>query len=98
MNTCLVDIHGANKSNKLKWTKSPGTTSACFSVVTVNDEYRKPEFKIKRKVKEGPGLKANGIFVILLSLDVFESDSPERTSQLLPRVSSETGVGRCSSK
>ena len=32
------------------------------------------------KFKEGTGLKANGIFVILLSLDVFESDSPERKS------------------
>ena len=30
-------------------TRSPGTTSVCFSVVTVNDEYRKPEFKIKRR-------------------------------------------------
>ena len=29
--------------------RSPGTTSVCFSVVTVNDEYRKPEFKIKRR-------------------------------------------------
>ena len=26
---------------------SPETTSFCFSVATVNDEYRKPEFKIK---------------------------------------------------
>ena len=32
------------------------------------------------KFKEGSGLKANGILVILLSLDVFESDSPERKS------------------
>ena len=30
-------------------TKSPGTASVCFSVVTVNDEHRKPEFKIKRR-------------------------------------------------
>ena len=30
-------------------TRSPGTTSVCFSVVTVNDEHRKPEFKIKRR-------------------------------------------------
>ena len=30
-------------------TRSPGTTSVCFSVVTVNDEYRKPEFKIRRR-------------------------------------------------
>ena len=30
-------------------TKSPGTTSVCFSVLTVNDEHRKPEFKIKRR-------------------------------------------------
>ena len=28
-------------------TRSPGTTSVCFSVVTVNDEHRKPGFKIK---------------------------------------------------
>ena len=62
-------------------TRSPGATSVCFSVVIVNDEYRKPEFKLKRiKLKEGSVLKANGIFVILLSLDVFESDSPERKS------------------
>ena len=32
------------------------------------------------KLKEGSGLKANSIFAILLSLDVFESDSPERKS------------------
>ena len=32
------------------------------------------------KFKERSGLKANGIFVILLSLDVSESDSPERKS------------------
>ena len=31
-----------------KKTRSPGTTSVCFSVVTVNDEHRKPEFKINR--------------------------------------------------
>ena len=61
-----------------KLTRSPWTTSVCFSVVTVNDEYRKPEFKSGVKFKEGSRLKANGIFVILLSLDVFESDSPER--------------------
>ena len=30
-------------------TSSPGTTSVCFSEVTVNDKYRKPEFKIKRR-------------------------------------------------
>ena len=34
---------------KLITTRSPGTTSVCFSVVTVNDEYRKHEFKIKRR-------------------------------------------------
>ena len=32
------------------------------------------------KFKEGSGLKANGIFVILLGLDVFGSDSVERMS------------------
>ena len=35
---------------------------------------------VEVKFKEGSGLKANGIFVMLLSLDVFESDSPERKS------------------
>ena len=30
-------------------TRSPGTTSVCFSIITVNDEYRKPEFNIKRR-------------------------------------------------
>ena len=32
-------------------TRNPGTTTVCFSVVTVNYEYRKPEFKIKRSSK-----------------------------------------------
>ena len=31
-----------------KKTRSPGTTSVCFSAVTVNDEHSKPEFKINR--------------------------------------------------
>ena len=35
---------------------------------------------VEVKFKEGSGLEANGIFVTLLSLDVFESDSPERKS------------------
>ena len=39
-----------------------------------------PKQSVGVKFKEGSGLKANGIFVILLSLDVFESDSPERKS------------------
>ena len=45
--------------NKL-WTRSPGTTSVCFSAVTVNDKHRKPEFKIRVgvKFKEVSGLKA----------------------------------------
>ena len=30
-------------------TRSPGTTSICFSVVTISDEYRKSEFKIKHR-------------------------------------------------
>ena len=38
------------------------------------------KYSVGVKFKEGSGLKANGIFVILLSLDVFESDSPERKS------------------
>ena len=51
-------------------------------MVTVNDEHRKPRFKIKRSVKfkEGSGLKATGIFLILLSQDGFENNSPERKS------------------
>ena len=32
------------------------------------------------RFKKGCGLKATGIFVILLSKDGFESDSPERKS------------------
>ena len=32
------------------------------------------------KFKEGSGLKATGIFVILLSQNGFESDSPKRKS------------------
>ena len=32
------------------------------------------------KFKEGSGLKATGIFLILLSQDGFESNSPERKS------------------
>ena len=35
-------------SSKFK-TRRPWTISVCFSVVTVNDEYRKPELKIKRR-------------------------------------------------
>ena len=33
--------------NEIVSTRSPGTTSVCFLAVNVNDEYRKPEFKIK---------------------------------------------------
>ena len=63
-------------------TRSPGTTSVCFFIVTINDEHRKPDFKIKRrgKCKEGSALKLTGIFVILLSQDGFESVSSERKS------------------
>ena len=75
MNSYTFSIFPAKK------TRRPGTRGVCISVVTVNDEFRKPELNLKRvKFKEGSGLKANGIFVILLSLDVFESDSPERKS------------------
>ena len=35
---------------------------------------------IRVTFNKGSGLKVNGIFVILLSLDVFESDSPGRNS------------------
>ena len=38
------------KRIKIK-TRSPGTTRVCFSVVTVNDEHRKPGFKIKYRGK-----------------------------------------------
>ena len=39
------------KLRKVNWneTRSPGTTSVCFSAVTVNDDYRKSGFKIKRR-------------------------------------------------
>ena len=30
-------------------TRSPGTTNVWFSVVTINDEHKNPEFKIKRR-------------------------------------------------
>ena len=39
-----------------------------------------PKQSVGVKFKKGSGLKANGIVVILLGLDVFESDSPERKS------------------
>ena len=63
-------------------TRNPGTTSVCFTVV--NDEHRKPVFKLSGRVKfkEGSGLKATGSFVILLSKHGFESDSQERKSSL----------------
>ena len=35
---------------------------------------------VRVKFKEGSGLKATGIFLILLSQDGFESDAPERKS------------------
>ena len=38
------------------------------------------KLSIGLKFKEGSGLKANGIFVILLGLNVFESRFPERKS------------------
>ena len=63
-------------------TRNPGTTSVCFTVV--NDEHRKPGFKLSGRVKfkEGSGLKATGSFVILLSKHGFERDSQERKSSL----------------
>ena len=57
-------------------TRNPGTTSVCFTVV--NDEHRKPVFKLSGRVK----FKATGSFVILLSKHGFESDSQERKSSL----------------
>ena len=36
------------------------------------------KYSVGVKFKEGSRLKANGNFVILLSLDVFERESPER--------------------
>ena len=61
-------------------TRNPGTASVCFTVV--NDEHKKPGFKLSRRVKfeQGFGLKATGIFVILLSKNCFESDFQERKS------------------
>ena len=57
-----------SNGNSLRWkissssslTRSPGTKSVCFSVVTVNEEYRNPEFKIRVgvKFKKDFGLKA----------------------------------------
>ena len=35
------------ENNEIVMTRSPGTTSVCFSVIAVNDAHRKPEFKIK---------------------------------------------------
>ena len=35
--------------NEIVSTRRPGATSVCFFAVNVNDEYRKPEFKIKRE-------------------------------------------------
>ena len=54
----------------------------CFSVVTVIDEIGNTCSKqsVGVKLKVGSGLKATGIFVILLSQDGFENDSPERKS------------------
>ena len=56
----------------------PGLQAFTFSVVTVNDEHRKPRLGVK--FKERSGLKTTGIFAILLSQDGFENDSPERKS------------------
>ena len=46
MNTCTLDNLKIANTNT---TRNPRTTSICFSVVTVNDKHRKPEFKIKRR-------------------------------------------------
>ena len=71
--------------------RSPGTASVCFSLVIIND--------VDVKFKEGSGLKATGIYVILLSQDGFESNSSEIQSQKsLPKVTSEAAVRRCSEK
>ena len=73
----------------LNLTRSPRTTSNWFSVVTVNGEHRKPEFKIKRR----------SFFLILPSQDGLKAPlQKESPNQLLPKDSSEAGVGRCSSK
>ena len=50
------------------------------------------------RFKKGCGLKATGIFVILLSKDGFESDSPESPKESVPTVISESAVHRCSLK
>ena len=41
-------------------TRNPGTTSVCFSAVTINSEHKKVEFEIRLgvKFKESSGLKA----------------------------------------
>ena len=63
-------------------TRSPGTTSVCFSVVTVNDNIGNLSWKqsVGVNCKECSGLKATGIFVILLSQDGLERSSSERKS------------------
>ena len=39
----------AGRKTRRRRTRSPGTASVCFSVVTDYDEHRKPGFKIKRR-------------------------------------------------
>ena len=73
MNSCKIFIiFVLARSTITNVTRIPWTTIVCFSVVTVNDEHGRPEFKIKRwvKFKEGSGLKAPGIFVIFLKRSI----------------------------
>ena len=69
-------------SRVTRWTRSLETTSICFSVITVNNERGKSEFKksVGAKFKDGSGLKATGIFLVMVSQDGFENNSPERKS------------------
>ena len=57
------------------------------------------KYSVGVKFKEGSGLKANGIFVILqvwmFLKAILQKESP---NQSLPKVSSEVGLRRCSSK
>ena len=46
---CHQHLHLFNQLLVKALARSPGTTSVCFSVLTVNDEHRRRGFKIKRR-------------------------------------------------
>lgn len=48
-NIADVFIRSTNTITKNQSTRSPETKSVCFSILTVNDEHRKPEFKKKHR-------------------------------------------------